>query len=192
MGHRGSSASRCLWLFCFDNLAHWLWFVPLCTLCTLNTFPPTHEPPSPSLGCICSSETIWYRHNSRTNVGNVETAIPESASQVLHWLSTRPGSGLYRSKGAKMLSSRAPEVTCPVVKDLLFLHLGNCQRSLQAFHSAGGIQNKAGANLAHGQKDFRPNDSPLEDSDKAFQRTWFAREFSSWDLFNFQGLLRFF
>lgn len=46
-----------------------------------------------------------------------------------------------------MLSSRAPEVTCPVVKDLLFLHLGNCQRSLQAFHPAGGIQNKAGTSI---------------------------------------------
>lgn len=185
-------------MFCFHSLAHWLWSVPLCTLCTFNTFSPTHEPPSPSLGYICSAETIWQRHKSSTDVGNAETVAPQSASQLLNRLSIPPRSGLHRSKGAVMLSSRAPEGTCPVVKaqprgwftvfapeELPEIMTGFllCRRNI-----------KEGRNqyLAHWQKDFRPNDSPLEESDKAFQRTWLTREFSSWDLFIFQELLSFF
>lgn len=170
----------------------------LCTLCTLNTFSPTHEPPSPSLGYICSSETTWHRYRSGINVGNVETAAPESASQVLSWLSIRPRSGLGRSKGALMLSNRDPEGTCPVVQAqargwfTLFAPWELPEIITGLLLCRRNIKEGRKHYLAHWQKDFRPNDSPLEESDKAFQRTWLTREFSSWDLFIFQGLLGFF
>lgn len=79
-------------------------------VCTLNTSPPTHKPPSPSLHYLCSSETTWHRHKSSTNVGNVDSAALENQ------LSIPPRPGLHRSKEAIMLSSRASENTCPVAK----------------------------------------------------------------------------
>lgn len=172
--------------------------MPLCTLCTLNIFSPTHEPPSPSLGYICSSETIQHRHRSSINVGNVETAAPESASRVLSWLSIWPRSALERRKGALMLSSRAPEGTCPVVQAqalgwFTLFAPGELPEIITGFLLCRrDIKEGRNHYLAHWQKDFGPNDSPLEESDKAFQRTWLTREFSSWDLFIFQGLLGFF
>jgi len=73
----------------------------------LNTLSPTHEPPSPSLGYICSSEDVWHRPKSSINVGNFKTAPPERASQVLSWLRIQPRFGLHGSNRAMMLSSRA-------------------------------------------------------------------------------------
>lgn len=129
----------------------------VCATRKLNTFSPTHEPPSPSLHYICSSDTIWHRHKSSTNVGYVDSAA------LGNWLSILARPGLHRRKEAEMFSSRAPENTCPVAKTqpwgwFTLSALGNCQGSLQEGQ-------KRRQDLAHWQRDFRPNDSPLEESD---------------------------
>lgn len=120
-------------LFCFDNLAHCFWSIPLCTLCTSNTFSPTHDPPSPSLGYIGVNEAVWNRHKSSVNVGNVETAALKGARQLLTWLSISPRSGLQGGREIQH-AVRGPRGHLPHGTGLIDpLYLGNCQRSLQAF-----------------------------------------------------------